>query len=217
MEVSLKCSPGHTLALVVLGHNECIEAERGAMVAMSGAIDVSTGVGKSGLGRAVARKFAGEEGILLVSYTAQVPDAWVALAPTRDGDIANLALDGSEGYVVSQGAFLAAASTVRISARWEGLRSKVMSRGFTALHLTGHGVALVSAVGGLVPLRVADRETMIVDTGHLVAVTEKMAGRMQVGPFGGVAEASLSGEGLAALLEGPGTVWIQTRNEKGDD
>ena len=53
-------------------------------------------------------------------------------------------------------------------------------------------------------------ETYTVDSGHLVAWPETMA--YDTRRVGGLKETLLSGEGLVMDFEGPGTLWLQTRD-----
>ena len=83
------------------------------------------------------------------------------------------------------------------------------------LKVVGSGSALVGTYGGLDKILLAEGESTIVDTGHLVAMTEDVT--MKVGPLGSVTASALTGEGLVALLTGgPGgsAIWIQTRAEQ---
>ncbi len=53
-------------------------------------------------------------------------------------------------------------------------------------------------------------ETFTVDTGHLVAFSEKIGFRVR--SIGGLASTFLGGEGLVVDLTGPGKVLLQTRS-----
>ncbi|RPI22874.1 MAG: AIM24 family protein, partial [Chloroflexota bacterium] len=53
-------------------------------------------------------------------------------------------------------------------------------------------------------------QTYTVDTGHLVAFTDKMG--FQVHGIGGIKSTLFSGEGLVVDLTGPGRLMMQTRS-----
>lgn len=87
----------------------------------------------------------------------------------------------------------------------------VMREGATLQRVHGHGTALICTYGGMQRFELGDGEAMVVDTGHLVAFSGGI--KTRVGPLSGLITAKLSGEGLVALIEGPGLVYLQSRAE----
>lgn len=64
--------------------------------------------------------------------------------------------------------------------------------------------------GGIETFDLAEGQTLVFDSGHVLAFTASM--RPSVGPLGSVTTAALSGEDLVAQMHGPGRVWVQTRS-----
>lgn len=211
MQVDVKCSPASALAYCYLTAGESVRCEAGAMAAMSGGISVKADAGPGGLVKGMLRKGLGGESFWMGRYTADVHGAWVALAPKFPGDIAVVDLtDG--GIVAEAGSLLALSDGVSADVKFAGLRHVMLHEGATLLRLHGEGKAVVSSYGGLQRFELGPDEHIIIDTGHLVAYSDTM--RLRVGPLSGLMTAAFSGEGLVGILEGPGTVWIQTRAEQ---
>ena len=59
--------------------------------------------------------------------------------------------------------------------------------------------------------KLAAGESYTVDTGHLVAFSERLG--FEVRRIGGLKSTLFSGEGLVVELTGPGRFWLQTRSE----
>lgn len=211
MKVQLRARPAYTVAIVEMTVGEELVCERGSMVAMSAGLESSFSTG-GGLARAALRKVAGQEDFFLARYRAVAHAAWLALAPPFPGDVIQVPV--SQGrLLVQSGSFLAAPSTVQVDVRYAGARSVVLREGVSMLALSGSGDALLCAYGGIESVPLGPGETLIVDTGHLVAFTDGM--KVRLGPLGSAMASVASGEGFVAELTGPGQVWFQTRAEQG--
>lgn len=79
------------------------------------------------------------------------------------------------------------------------------------LRCSGTGTLILSSYGAIHELSLSAGETYTVDTGHLVAFSEKMG--FKVRAIGGLKTTVLGGEGLVVDLTGPGRVLLQTRSE----
>jgi uncharacterized protein (TIGR00266 family) len=212
MEIKLTCAPSYTLAYCFLAAGESVLVESGAMAAMSGGVSVGVGVGSGGVAKAAVRKVLGGESFFMGRYSADVHGAWVAVAPRYPGDIAHERIDGG-GLVIESGSLLAVSESVNVDVKWAGLRAIVLREGATMLRCTGSGDLLVGSYGGIQRFQLADREQLIVDTGHLVGFSETVS--LKVGALSSLTTSAVVGEGLVALMEGPGTVLLQTRAEQG--
>lgn len=212
VQVTIRDNPAYAIAYCELDHGEVLQCESGAMAAMSHGLKVSAGLGKGGMFGAAKRKWFGGESFFLAKYTAQVHSAWVAVAPKFPGDVGHIVLEPGDGYIMEQGAFLAASGTIDLDVKWGGLHNIALREGATILHLDGVGDLMFSSYGGLEQFKLADGEQMIVDSGHFVCATDTV--ELAVGPLGSLASSALSGEFLVAQMTGPGNVWIQTRAEQ---
>ena len=75
--------------------------------------------------------------------------------------------------------------------------------------LEGDGMAFVHAGGTMYERKLQPGETLRIDTGCLVAMTQDV--RYDIEMVSGIKTALFGGEGLFfATLSGPGTVWVQS-------
>lgn len=136
----------------------------------------------------------------------------VSFASPYPGRIIPLDLDEHGGKIVCQkDAFLCAAKGVSVSIEF----SKRLGRGFFGgegfimQKLEGDGMAFLHAGGTVVRKELVIGETMRVDTGCLVGFTQDVDYDIEM--IKGVRNMLFGGEGLFyALLQGPGTVWVQS-------
>jgi uncharacterized protein (TIGR00266 family) len=69
---------------------------------------------------------------------------------------------------------------------------------------------VVSSFGAIERRELRPGEVLKIDTGHIVAFEEGLG--YQVNKVGGWKSTLLSGEGLVATFNGPGSLWMQTRS-----
>ncbi|KAB8073733.1 tryptophan RNA-binding attenuator protein-like domain-containing protein [Aspergillus leporis] len=178
-----------------------IEAKPGAMVAMSGDISLR-GTVKFGLAKMVAG------GMTSSIYTGP---GEILLAPPFLGDITVLRLDGSERWKVGKDAFLAKTSGVEKDYKAQGMTKAVFSgEGFIIYHMSGIGLVWLQSFGAIIRKDIPEGKTYLVDNGYIVAWNCKY--KIERAASGGLLSAFSSSEGLACKFEGPGTVYLQTRN-----
>ena len=210
MQVNIRHRPAYSLAYVSMDSGESLYVERGAMAAMSGGIVVQASTGGGKISGAVARHAFGSESMIFSRFSSMLSGAWVAVSPTRPGDIEVLDLY-NEGFLVQSGSLIAYAENVDVSLRYGGVRSVVMQEGVVFLKVSGTGSALIGAYGALERIEIGPGENLIIDTGHLAAFSESM--KFTIGPLGSITTAAMSGEGIVAEFTGPGVVYMQTRAE----
>jgi len=212
MDISLVHRPGNTAAKVVLGNGETVTAEGGAMIAMSGDINITTSTHKRGKGsalKAVKRLIAGES-IFLNHFTSPRAGGEVWLGTPLAGDMLVHTLD-NETLIVQGGSFVACESGVEINMGFEGFKNLFSGESLFWVHLKGSGKVIVNAFGAIYPQEV-DGE-FIVDTGHIVAFTETL--NFSLSKAGGSwLHSILGGEGLVCRFKGKGTVWCQSNNPR---
>ncbi len=209
MEVEVLYRPSYSVARVRLGPEETIVAEGGAMVAMSEGVDIETTT-RGGLLKSLARSLLAGESFFVNRYRAPATGGEVLLAPTLPGDV--LARDLSdETLLVQSGSFLASSEGIEVDAKWGGARTFFASEGLIMLRCSGTGTLVLSSYGAIHEVDLAEGQRYTVDTGHLVAFSERMGFRVR--RVGGVKSSLLSGEGLVVELTGPGRVLLQTRSE----
>jgi uncharacterized protein (TIGR00266 family) len=200
------------MAYLVLAAGEPAFVERKAMAAMSSGVSVRASTGGTGIGRALARKAIGGEGLVFSCYVGDLTDAWVAITPPYPGDIETIEVAPGREMLLETGALLAYSGGVDVSLRYGGMRGVVMQEGIAFLRVCGEGQAVVCSYGAIEHLAVGPGEDLIVDTGHIVAFTDGMEFGLEL--LGSAATSALTGEGVVARFRGPGEVLIQTRAER---
>ncbi|MFO7821793.1 MAG: TIGR00266 family protein [Lentisphaeria bacterium] len=210
MNIEIKHGPGNAAARVSLDAGETFTSEGGAMISMSGDVDIETTTHKKGqgsFGKALKRMLSGEN-FFLNHYTAGGGAGEVWLSTTLPGDMMVYELD-NENLIVQGGAFVASAEGVEVNFGWQGFKSFLSGESAFWLQLSGSGKAVVNSFGAIYPVEV-DGE-YIVDTGHIVAFNEALD--FSISKAGGSWISSiLGGEGLVCRFRGKGTVWCQSHN-----
>ena len=210
MDIEILHGPGSAAARVQLAPGECLTAEGGAMISMSGDMDIQTTTmkkGKGGILKAMKRMLAGES-FFVNHYTPGHSGGEVLLSTALPGDMMTYELD-NESLIVQGGSFVACEEQVDIDMSWQGFKSILADDSVFWLNLKGSGKCVVNSFGAIYPVEV-DGE-YIVDTGHIVAFNETL--NFTLTKAGGSwATAIFGGEGLVCRFEGKGTVWCQSHN-----
>jgi len=199
-------SPAYSLLKVELEPGEELTSEAGAMVLFKGDLEIKTHTG-GGILKGLLRGIAGTEAVFFNTYRAR-GQAEVWLAPALPGDIHYVPLEG-DSYVVQDSSFLAYKGDVDVSVAWRGLRGLLAEGELVWLKLQGRGGAWVNSYGGMGKLDLEAGEKVTLDNMHFVALNEKT--KWKVRKFGGWKSFLLGGEGLVVEIEGPGTLFYQTR------
>jgi uncharacterized protein (TIGR00266 family) len=207
MRISLEQGPAFTLARVALERGESVRAESGAMVSMTGAVEIATKM-QGGLLSALARKVLTSESFFQNTFTAARGAGEVTFAPSLPGDIRLREMRG-ESLVLQSGAYLASDPSIEIETQWGGAKSFFGREGLFLLRATGTGPLLFCSYGALVEVDVPP-EGYVVDTGHVVAFEPSL--RWDVTRVGGLKSTFFSGEGLVSRFAGSGRLWLQTRS-----
>jgi uncharacterized protein (TIGR00266 family) len=136
----------------------------------------------------------------------------VAFAAPYPGKILPMDLSRLGGRLICQkDAFLCAARGVSLGI---ALQQKLSvgffgGEGFIMQKLEGDGLAFVHAGGTVVERELQMGQTLLVDTGCVVAYTQNVSFEIQY--VGKIKTALFGGEGLfLAKMTGPGTVWLQS-------
>lgn len=210
MDIELVNRPGNTAAKVVLQPGESCTAESGAMIAMSGNMDITTTTHKKKSGsimKAIKRMVAGES-LFLNHFEPQGKAGEVWLGTTLAGDMEVMELD-QDSLIVQGSSFLACEDGIEIDLGWQGFKSVFSGESVFWVNLKGKGKVIVSSFGAIYPVQV-DGE-YIVDTGHIVAFNETL--NFSITKAGSSwLHSMLGGEGLVCKFSGKGTVWCQSHN-----
>lgn len=212
MDIEFLHQPGNTAARITLAANEICTTESGAMIAMSGNMDITTTTHKKGSGgmlKAMKRMISGES-MFLNHFEPKDAPGELILGTALAGDMMSYDLN-NESLIVQGGSYLACEHGVEVDLGWQGFKALLSGESVFWVKLTGAGKVILSSFGAIYPVEV-DGE-YIVDTGHIVAFNESLsftlskAGKSWLQSF-------LGGEGLVCKFQGKGTVWCQSHNPR---
>ena len=207
MDIEIIHRPSYSLAIAKLTPNERIRAEAGAMVSMSGDVQIETKA-EGGILKSLGRAVLGGESFFQNFFVASAAGGEVTLAPELPGDIAVIEMSGSK-LMIQAGSYMASESTVELTAK-VSVKAFMSAEGISMLEASGSGTLLVSSYGAIFEKNLGAGEKYIVDTSHLVAFDGTMT--VQPKTVGGMKSTLFSGEGLVVELTGPGKIYIQTRS-----
>ena len=206
---------------VELDPGEAAVGEAGSLFFMDSAIAMDTifgdgsnqGGGFFGKLLGAGKRLITGESLFTTVYTNQGSGKQrVAFAAPYPGKIIPMELRQLGGMLICQkDAFLCAARGVSIGLHFQQKLSVGFfgGEGFIMQKLEGDGLAFVHAGGTVVRRELAPGQTLMVDTGCLVAYTPSVNFEIQY--VGKIKTALFGGEGLFfARLSGPGTVWLQS-------
>jgi uncharacterized protein (TIGR00266 family) len=208
---------------VELDPGEAAIGEAGSLMFMEAGIGMDTvfGDGSSSSGGgglfgkllgAGKRLVTGESLFTTVYSNQDAVKRRVAFAAPYPGKILPMDLRQLGGTLVCQrDAFLCAARGVSLGIYFQRKLSVGFfgGEGFIMQKLEGDGLAFVHAGGTVVRRELQAGQTLLVDTGCLVAMTPSVNFEIQY--VGKIKTALFGGEGLFfAKVSGPGTVWLQS-------
>lgn len=206
---------------IELDPGEAAIGEAGSLMFMDAGIDMDTVFGDGsqqsggffGKLMSAGKRLVTGESLFTTVYTNQGRGKLrVAFAAPYPGKILPMNLAQLGGTLICQkDAFLCAARGVSLGIAIQQKLSVGFfgGEGFIMQRLDGDGLAFVHAGGTVVKRELAAGQTVLVDTGCVVAYTQGVNFEIQY--VGKVKTALFGGEGLFfAKLTGPGTVWLQS-------
>jgi uncharacterized protein (TIGR00266 family) len=208
MDFRIVDSPDFALLEVTFARDgETLTAEAGAMVSRSAEVRMDTAM-RGGLMAAAKRKLLGGESLFQNTFTATQPGQELWLAPSAEGDVLALDMNGTYEVMLNSGAYLAASPSVTLDTKWGGAKG-FFGAGLFLLKCSGHGPLFFSSYGGIHAVDVGPGG-YICDNGHIVGFTSGL--NYTVTKVGGLKSLFLGGEGLVCRFEGQGRLWMSTRN-----
>jgi uncharacterized protein (TIGR00266 family) len=207
---------------VELDPGEAAVGEAGSMMFMDAGIEMDTvfGDGSASQGSGLFGKLLGAgkrlvtgESLFTTVYTnGGAGKRRVAFAAPYPGKILPMDLRQLGGMLICQkDAFLCAARGVSLGIWFQRKLSVGFfgGEGFIMQKLEGDGLAFVHAGGTIEKRELQPGQTLLIDTGCIVALTPTVAFEIQY--VGKIKTALFGGEGLfLAKVTGPGTVWLQS-------
>ena len=207
---------------IELDPGEAAVGEAGSMMFMEAGITMDTvfGDGSGGGGGGLFGKLLGAgkrlitgESLFTTVYTnGTAQKQKVAFAAPYPGKILAMDLRSMGGTLICQkDAFLCAARGVSLGIHFQQKLGVGFfgGEGFIMQKLEGDGLAFVHAGGSILKRELQAGQTLLVDTGCLVALTPSVSFEIQY--VGKIKTALFGGEGLFfAKVTGPGTAWLQS-------
>lgn len=207
---------------VELDPQETVVAEAGSLMMMEDNIQMETVFGDGSdsqvggfMGKLMGagkRLITGESLFMTTFTNTGMGKRKVYFASPYPGKIIPMNLSEYDEKIICQkDAFLAAAKGVSVGVEFQRKLGTGFfgGEGFIMQKLEGDGMAFIHAGGTIMEKQLQPGETLRIDTGCLVAMTQDV--RYDIQAVGGVKTALFGGEGLFfATLSGPGTVWIQS-------
>ena len=202
---------GETLPVVIcqLEAGEAMITEGGSMAWMSPNMLMETG-SNGGAKKALGRMLAGEA-LFQNRYTAQGGNGLIAFASSFPGSIKAFEISSENEIICQKGVFLAAEAGVQLSTHFNKSLGKGLfgGEGFIMQKISGNGIMFGEFDGHVVEYELKAGQQIIVDTGHLAAMSATCSMDIQKVP--GMKNMLLGGEGLFnTVISGPGRVWLQT-------
>ena len=203
---------------VSMAQGEKIYCESDAMVMMEAALDLKGKV-TGGIGAAIMRRFANGESFFQQHIEAVRGGGDCLLAPTLPGAMQILDV-GQRQYLLSDGAFVAATSSVELKVRTQSLGNALFAQsgGFFITETSGTGQVAVSGFGSMSQLDVTPGNDVIIDNSHVVAWDSALRYEISVttggntGFLSNLVNSQTSGEGMVLRFSGNGKILVCSRN-----
>lgn len=202
---------GDTLPVVIMNleAGESIITEGGGMSWMSPNMLMETTT-NGGIGKVLGRAFSGDT-LFQNIYTVQGGPGEIAVASCFPGSIKAFEITPGNAMILQKSAFLASSRGVELSMHF---RKKLGSglfggEGFIMQKVAGNGIVFAEFDGHVVEYNLEAGQQIVVDTGHLAAMSESC--QMDIKTVPGVKNILFGGEGIFnTYITGPGRVWLQT-------
>jgi uncharacterized protein (TIGR00266 family) len=196
-------------ALIVdLAPSEAVQAEAGAFLYMTDAVQMDTRM-RGGIMGGLQRLMAGST-MFMTQFRATGAPGQVAFAAPYPGTLRELAIQG-EGWLCQRDSFLVSTEGIDITIAFTKRFGAGLfgGEGFVLQQLRGQGNAFIHGGGTFLDFDLTPGQTLRVDTGCIVAFEPTVSYDIQF--VGGFTNVLFGGEGLfQAVLSGPGRCILQT-------
>ena len=188
---------------------ETMYTQSGGMSWMSPNMLMET-TSNGGIGSMIGRMFSGEKAFQNV-YTAQGGEGMIAFASCFPGSIRAFEIAPGQEMILQKSAFLAGEVGIEMSVFFNKKLGTGFfgGEGFIMQRISGQGTVFAEFDGHVVEYELAPGQQIVVDTGHLAAMTASC--QMDIRSVPGVKNMLFGGEGIFnTIITGPGRVWLQT-------
>ena len=196
------------VVIINLEAGEKVVTEGGAMSWMSPNMQMETVGG--GIGKMFSRAVSGETMFQNI-YTAQGSAGMIACASSFPGSIRPFEITPGNSMILQKTAFLASVGNVDLSIHFKKKLGAGLfgGEGFIMQKVSGQGIVFAEFDGHVVEYDLQPGQQLVLDTGHLAAMTETC--QMDIQTVKGLKNIAFGGEGLFnTVVTGPGHVWVQS-------
>ena len=198
---------------VQLDPNESVFSESGELSWMTSSIQMTTHTQMGGGGGffGALKRVAGGGSLFMTEYRAYQYPGEVSFATKVPGHIVPIQVGPGAEFMVHRHGFLCATPQVTIGVGFQqSLGAGIFGgNGFLLQKVGGQGTAWLELSGELVLKNLAPGEVLRVHPGHVGAFQATVGFNITTVP--GIKNAIFGGDGIfLAVLQGPGTVWLQT-------
>jgi len=208
MDYHFENEPSYTTGVATLNKGESIVLEAGAMLSYTEHVNMDTQKSSGGFLSSVKNSMLTDESMYRNKFTAEQDNQEVRFAQSKPGDMKALELNNDEYYIQS-GAYVGNGSGIETDSKSGNLSSVLGGKGLFFLEASGSGTVFIGAFGGVVKKELTAGEKLTIDSGHTVAWSDIDYKTHKVG---GLKQSILSDEGFVMTFEGPGEVFVQTRD-----
>ncbi|MEZ6056243.1 MAG: TIGR00266 family protein [Planctomycetaceae bacterium] len=213
MKINIQGEGAFASTLVTLNPGDKFVSESGAMYRSSANVDIDVtkkSRGKGGILGGLKRLLSGENFFFSTYETNDGQPGEVGLAPTHQGEIELIEMDGTTDWMCAGGSYLASSADLEIDTEFQGfIRGAFSGEAPFFLRVSGPGPLLVTAFGRIVTINVKDE--IIVDTGHVVAFEESLDYELTKAGSSWI-QSWLAGEGVVLRFKGQGKLMVQSHN-----
>jgi uncharacterized protein (TIGR00266 family) len=208
MEIAVRHNPAFAVARIQLASGEECRAESGAMMAMSGGVEIESKA-EGGFMKSLKRSVLSGESFFMTKFRAPEGGGFVDCAARLPGDIT--VFDVGNGISLTKGSYLCSDAAVDIDTSWGGFKNMWGGEGGFLVRATGTGPVAAACYGALDTVDLQAGESFVLDSGHLVGFSDGMTFTTRK-VTKGIMQTLKSGEGLVMDFQGPGRIYCQTRN-----
>lgn len=211
MQINLRHNPSFSVARLFLAPGEPVNVESGAMMAHSAGVQISSQA-SGGIMQGLKRSMLSGESFFTTTFTAPDNGGWVDVAGVLPGDILPLEIKPDRPFFVARGNWIANSYGTEISTKFGGMGNLFGGEGGFGLQASGDGLVVLSVYGAIDVMDLQPGERVVIDTGHVVAYDLGVQFTTRRAVEGKMIQSMKSGEGLVFEFQGPGRVFMQSRN-----
>ncbi len=203
------------MLMVEISPQEKVFATAGAMIYMSGNVNMTTSSRGTGVMGGIKRKLMGES-FLFTEFAAQGGNGVATFSGPAPGTIKPLQVAPGKEYTLQKSSFLCATDGVNLEMTKQKKLSATMfgGAGWILQKVSGMGTVFIHTFGNLIEMDLSPGQSIKVDTEMVVGWEPSVS--YEITKAGSVKTALFGGEGLFLNhLRGPGRVMLQSMTARG--